>query len=259
MKGFLDRYEDQLTAAAFRELQPGSPRRAFPRGRPVLAVALAVLAISASAVAATGSWRDVLGIDDSSTTTDAPPPKQELAILGVLRRPPAADDFGPAATAALQYFGSQPSGLRPSYIRLVAKNERGEGIVLVPAVAYNPKFIGGSSSLRARLVRSSPVCLFYPDPLGTGGVRNCWGQEDIEAGTATASLGLHQYGLVPDGVTRVRALYSDGVSAAAVVKDNFFDIAAPRNPDDPEVVPKAPKTLVWFDSAGRERGRWAQP
>jgi hypothetical protein len=57
----------------------------------------------------------------------------------------------------------------------------------------------------------------------------------------------------------VQALYSDGVSAAAVVKDNFFDIAAPRNPDDPEVVPRAPKTLVWFDSAGRERSRWAQP
>jgi hypothetical protein len=259
LKGFLDSYEEQLIDAAFRELQPQARRRRLRGRSAALAVAFAVLLISASAVAATGSWRDVLGIDDASTTTDAPPPARELAILGVLRRPPTAGDLGQAARDALQYFGSQPSGLRPAYIRLVAKNEHGEGIVLVPAVAYNPKFIGGSPSLRARLVRSSPVCLFYPDPLATGGVRNCWGQEDIEAGKATASLGLHQYGLVPDGVARVEAVYDGGMDASGEVRDNFFDIAAPRNPEDPEVVPKAPQTLVWFDSAGRERGRWAQP
>jgi hypothetical protein len=258
---FLDRYHRQLVTAAGQVLPRPAPSTRFRwrRGQRALIVALAALLVSSAAVAATGSWRGVLGVSDEATLTTAPPPSSELAILGVLRRAQTAQDYGPLTRDALQYFGASPNGLRPGFIRLLAVNADGEGIVLVPAVAYDPAFLNDSPSLRAQLAKTSPVCVFYPDPLATGGVRNCWDQHDVEAGRATASLGLDQYGLVPDGVASVLLTYRHGLHAEGTVRDNFFDVAAPREPADPEVTPRQPTTIVWRTDDGRVVATWPQP
>jgi hypothetical protein len=257
---FRDRYYRQLIAAGDAQLQ-GSAKR-VPRwrlGRRGGVLALAVLLVSAGAVGASGSWRSLFGFQRTTSITSAPPPRSELAILGVLRRPQTPRDRSAPTQGALFYFGKSPSGIRPGYIRLLAVKAHGKGVALIPAVAYDPAFLKGTPELRARLAKSSPVCLFYPDVEGSGGGRTCWSQQDIERGRATASMGLHQYGLAPDGVTTVVADYGNGMSAKSEVRENFFDIDAPREPADAEVIPREPKALDWLNSSGERIARWQRP
>jgi hypothetical protein len=100
------------------------------------------------------------------------------------------------------------------------------------------------------------LCLFYADPNGDGGARDCWSIADVRVGRATGELGRHIYGLVPDGVARVRLTYSDGRSQAAGVIDNFFDIAAPADSADPEGdrVPARVASTIWLNEMGFPEG-----
>ncbi len=263
MTDYLDRLEQQLTAASSRLHQADNPapepsrRWMFGgrRGRIGLGVVLAALA-TGSAVAAINPWAP-----ESVTDRDGQPgpritasaaPADITAALGVLRRTPTASDRAPDLERLLVYAGTPKStnGIRTDLIRRVGTTPAGAPIVLVPLTDWTP-----DPSIP---VKRDPVCLIYPEPGNHGAAKGCWTLAEIRAGTAQASLGQHVYGVVPDGVTTVTAVYDTGPSATATVNDNAFDLAAPRQmsfestfgASSDGATPAIPRAFFWTDKNG---------
>jgi hypothetical protein len=265
---FLDQLEVQLLDAASRIAQvehmhgdaapPGSSQtrtaKRLRRGRrPALLLALGLLVVTGSALAATQPWSPLLGDSQRGhpTTTDAPPPSEQLNSLGVLRRPPSAEDQGSAIQADLRLIGEQEHGVRTDYIRYLAPAPNNAAVALVPSQRFSDDAAGGQYSVQ------DPVCVFYPleDSQGatTGGAFPCWTIAQIAAGQAIEESSpqpgrLHLFGLTPDGVAKVSAQFDDGSTAEGGVDNNFFDL--PLNRQDS--VPVA--HVTWTDRSGAPVG-----
>ncbi len=226
---YLDTLQEQFVAAS-RELHRARRRRVRRRG--AVCAALIVL-ITPPALAATGVWRPELG--DGRTPApeiaeDAPPPDQ-LAALGVLRRPQNDADRGVASRYALKFVSSPAvQGVRTDSIRLLSSADR--GIVLVPVRRYKrqPPPIPADAPPEVRKLLDPPpiddaLCIFQIDVDGAG--TGCYSTADVREGRVWMALGRRALWLVPDGVASVRSEYEDGQSVDAPVRGNAAVFAVP--------------------------------
>lgn len=244
---FITRYERQLLDAAHRR------RRRGPGVRTLLVAAVAGLAVTSSALAATGVWRpwaDEEGERRPTVTADAPPERQ-LDLLGVLRRDQTQADRSAAEEGVLRYLGKGVTGVRSDFIRRLGPG----GAVLVPVAGYNqqpPDLPQAPDALKRMFAPGRDgLCVFVGEPNGDGGGFECLSTAQVSTGYLPPSLGPRMYGLVPDEVVRVNIRLEGGASVTAPVRDNFFSVSVSRNPADPAPVAAAPRELRWLDPSGR--------
>jgi hypothetical protein len=255
MTDYLDSLETTLIAASRRLSSTSSDatqRRWSPRRFAVAAVAL--VAVAAPALAAMRPWQPLLGdarLGPPPTITNDPPPRDQLDTLQVLRRPQSDADRSSATEAELRYFGSTTQGVRTGYIRELQALPGGRAVVLVPADSHTPLPASAPATLRQRFNVQDPLCVFYPSSNGDGGAKDCFTLAQIRSGEATGQLGRDQYGVVPDGVSEVRATYPDGSVVTVAAASNFYDFQAPSSSKAPEDVPSSPSQITWLGSDGQ--------
>jgi hypothetical protein len=246
---FFEQLEANLVAASERWSAVGSTERTRPPwGRRLPIAVVAGLALAGTALAATHPWSPSLGdrrLGPPPAVSRLAPPASQLAILSVLRRTQTDRDRGAATANALRYLGRGGSGVRTAYIRLLGLSAPSQGIVLIPMERYSPG---------PGLVKRDALCVFYAEPNGDGGGKHCFDTSDVQNGRARASLGVHQYGLVPDGVAKVTALFAEGPLVETAVHDNFYDLIAPRARGDAETIAADPAVVSWQDKNGRPVG-----
>ena len=230
---FLDRFEQQL-----RDLPPlVTPRRQSRRR--TAGVVLGVLAIAAPAVAATKPWNPVLGDDRRGhpTRSDAQPAGDALTSLAVLRRTQTEVDRGPSAERALQQFSTQTQGIMTAHVRVLRTTGPAAGATLVPIRDYQPP--GESRSDTG----SPQLCIFVPELDADGGAQYCVASDALAA-QLPAELGRTLFGLVPDGVSRVRIVLDGGSVSVAGVRDNFYAAVRPRRARG------RPVAVTWLGESG---------
>jgi hypothetical protein len=194
------------------------------RLRHPVAVGLALVAFAGAATAAT-IWLPELGNPDFSYSPGvetAAPPADQLAALGVLRRPQTEADRS-GSEAALHDVNEFATGVRTAYVRVLGSTANGPA-VLVPVASRT-----GAPGLAGR---RDALCLYYPvvgaapNGAGTNAAPACWSTQQVSLGKAWASSTDHIFGLVPDGVTSVTVTNGDA-SAQGTVSSNFFDVVVP--------------------------------
>jgi hypothetical protein len=220
----LDTYREQLVSAAVRlQDERGASAVRAPRWRNrrgIAAIAVAML-VAGPALAATQPWSPLLGSPDLHSqpkATAAPPPREQLDALGVLRREQTDADRGAVAQNALRYFGKTAVEIRTPYVRLLGSTAAGTASVLVPAKHWDPAGESGPSPAALE----DPLCVFTPDLNGDGGGKACFKLADIAGGRATGSMGGIYWGLVPDGVASIHAVYADAKVVTVPVVDNYY-------------------------------------
>jgi hypothetical protein len=248
MRGYLETLQTQLVDAS-RRLSSRRRRRWSRRG---ITAAVVVVVTGAPALAATGVWRPPIGNgrDPAPRATAQAPPSEQLAMLGVLRRPQTDADRGAAPLYALRILsGNSIEGVRTDDIRLLAKSPRDRGLVLVPVAHYAPEPpslpADTPDATRRRLMRSAiddALCLFQLDSVDGAGIA-CWSTADIREGRAWMSLGHRAAWIVPDGVATVRSDYPHAPTVEARVHDNLALYNEPKGRfGDP--------TTAWLDTQG---------
>jgi hypothetical protein len=264
----------QVLAAATSRAHAVAPVRP-PRRRRLRAglLAFGAIAVTATALAATGAWSPQVGDDRRGhpTISASSVPQDQLAHFGVLRRPATDADHGAQVRYALRYLDARSfAGVRTDAVRLVSTE--GNGYVLIPTEEAT---LGGHAAA-AGAPPDNSLCLFAIDSTDGGGL-SCWSTAQILAGRAVlfsmkmaplspaeraavqkAAKEAHGKafsapgvrprttgevtlaGLVPDGVATVEA----GAAGVRVpVADNFF-VAH---------VPEGGAPLVrWLDADGKD-------
>jgi len=230
----------------------------------VLAVVVAV-----PAAAATTGWDPFSDPDrpaPAPTTSEEPVAKSLVEMLSVLRRPQTAEDRSAPVRHALGAFDrDEVQGVQLADVRLLP-----HGAVLVPVKRFAP----GPDGDKSRHRRDDAVCLYSPEgDTGRGGWGACSNAEEVRAGQAIGSQGDVIYGVVPDGVARVRVVAvrgqmvlkpsGDGETgtsaleqrtvevAVAKVRNNYFVVAFPRPGERRYSAFTAPSEATWLDAAGR--------
>ena len=263
MNGYLDSLKQELVSASGRlPMIAGVNRRPRWRRRSrLMGVAIAVLALSATAVAATAPWRPIFG-DPSSpqpvVVSRAAPPAEQLALLGVLRRAQTENDRGSTTQRALRFFGTSTQGVHTDYIRVLATGDGELPAVLVPARSWN--LVGvEENEPRLRKVfdrarKQDALCIFVFDPVDGGG-NGCYTTAELLKGFAGGGIGPVAYGLVPDGVARVRFEYQTGAETATV-RDNFYEH---RTAEPGATHVPLPNKTTWLDVDGKPTTEQPEP
>ena len=270
-----------VLAAATRRAEAAAPAPRRPRRRLRAGLlAFAIVAVTGTALAATGAWSPQVGDDHRGhpTISGSPVPDDQLAHFGVLRRPATDADNGAEVQYALRYLDARSfGGVRTGAVRLLST--AGRGYVLIPTQEAT---LGGAAAA-AGAPRDDALCLFAIDT--DGGGLGCWTTEQILVGKAMSismamapltaaeraaiqkaakeahgkafsvpgvrprSTGDESIaGLVPDGVAAVEV----GVGAAPVrvpAADNFF-VAHVRI--DPDAAATGGPLVRWFDADGKD-------
>lgn len=248
MTSYLDALRAQLVSASDRLTEEAPPahrpaRRGWRRSPRVLAVGIAALATSATALAATAPWRPLFGEPGSPQPTIAAdaPPQDQTTTLGVLRRAQTDADRGAATQRALRFFGTSTEGVHTDYIRRLPQGQGRLAAVLLPARSWHV----------AQLDKTDVACLFVAEAdQAQGGAKACYTTDEIQRGFADGSLGHVAFGLVPDGVAQVELRYRTQ-NARATVEDNFYELQAPeRTVDGGGSTPDRLEGRVWLDAKG---------
>ena len=210
------------------------------------------------AAAASTFWQPLLGDEQRGQPQPSisRPPADQIDQFGVLRRKPTPADRGGVAQAALRLLSpANVEGVRTDYVRVVG-GAPGPAVAIVPAVASGDK--------------TDVICLFVTGAADSGGL-GCFDEADISAGKGVVQSGdgpdrvvgpprkygerseilpiapgsgsLTSFGLVPDGVARVR---QGDVETA--VQDNVFRIRAKEG-----VAVSQP--IVWLNDDGHPVAR----
>src|SRR4051812_20664177 len=133
MSDLISRYEEELLAAARRELAPDR-RRPSTSSVKRLAVVAGVGAVLVSVpAAADNGWFPFSGRSDAPSTSDSPPTDSLTGMLGVLRRPQTQADRGGDAEFALRFVGNKTyRGVQLDYVRRAVVGPGDEGVVIIP-------------------------------------------------------------------------------------------------------------------------------
>jgi len=100
--------------------------------------------------------------------------------------------------------------------------------VLIPVGRYGLAPAGVPASMQERLRRragSDGLCLFAADQAHgrpAGGAFGCYSTQQLLHGRAIAGLGRRVYGLVPDGVDKIKITLADNTTSTVNVQQNFF-------------------------------------
>jgi hypothetical protein len=160
-------------------------------------------------------------------------------LLGVLRRAQDSQDRSATATHLLSLIGDGEVGVHLNYLRLLTAPS-GQTALLVPL-----EHVPGPMA--------ADLCLFFgdQDPAHASSATGvCGDTQTLRANGLIANVGGAIFGLVPDGVSRVVAEYTDGQAVSAPVQGNYFSLIGPRMTGSPA----GPHLLRWFDSVGRAIG-----
>jgi hypothetical protein len=218
MSDFLERYGDQLRVARVRA---DRRRRVLRRGT---IASFVVVAIAAPAVAVIEPWSARLGrprIDGRVSVSRAPVPASARDVLAVLRRPQTARDRRLAAPH-LRNANSRMVGVQVDEIRAVSPH-----YALVPITGMKTPY-GAQGPMLCLLGGGGSGCSPVADVARLG----------VSAVSAGFEHGTHFFGVVPDGVARVRFTPATGEPAVASVRDNFYEIRVPQlGPPRPGVKP----------------------
>lgn len=254
MSDFLDRYGAQLRAAqhedvsavgrAVRRLRGMRRRRALALG------AVAALAVAGPAAAIVAPWQPSLsraGLDEPVATSSAPLDADVSRWLAVLRRPQTAQDRV-ASAPLLQVVGAGDlaDGVQTAGIRAL-----GGGWALVPV-----------TSVKAPAGDGPGLCLANGEQLACGQAEmvNRIGM----SGASASRTHTEHFGLVPDGVRRVRFIPAGGDPVSVAVDSNFFLLRVAGSSSAGSVTPPAGYTgpaiapppmpvagrIEWLDQAG---------
>ena len=215
-----------ITGGEERKTPGARARRRLAGWRPARTVtaALACLAFSGTALAASGLWDPGFGSESPHgpiITAPAAIPAAMRQELGVLRRDPSARDRSPAIEAAVRKIGVSPafgvSGIRPDSVRYLAPGVGGIPTILLLAERANRHFD----------VTGEPICIFRSLGHPNENPATCFGLPEVIDGNAT-SFGFDLTkriatveGLVPDGVAAVRVKYR-GHELTDRVSNNYF-------------------------------------
>lgn len=232
MADYLDTLHDGLVDAS-RRLSAQRRRRWRRRGGAATAL---VLVVGAPALAATGVWRPPIGDgrEPAPKITAQAPPADQLALLGVLRRPQTAADRGATTLDALRLIGGRSvTGVRTNSIRLLSDSPRNGGLVLVPVARYaRPRMPVPADTPPEWRERLNPppvddaLCVFQLKGAGAGVA--CWSTADVREGRAWMSLGHRAVWVVPDGVATMRTTYPDAPAVEATVHGNVARFTEPK-------------------------------
>ena len=210
-----------------------------------------MLAVSATALAATAPWQPLFGDPDHPSAqprvTGSAPPAGQLALLSVLRRPQTDEDRGATTQQALRYFGTSTQDVYTDYIRRLPLGSGDLAATLVPARSW--RLPGGVMTLH------DVLCVFVAESNGDGGAKGCYTTAALTRGRAGGSLGSVEYGLVPDGVAALEVRYANGTQRIAV-RDNFYEHRAP--PQDVAgggTTPARSQGTTWLDADGKPASR----
>ena len=213
--------------------RPGTRRWWRPSRRIGLAL-LAALVVSGSAMASTIGWDPILGDSDrpSPQKARAGIPAEQVAALGVLRRPQTERDRSTSVEEMLRYLSRDViNGVHVDGIR-VLRHTADSVTVLIPARRAAPS---------QHAIRDA-LCVYRMDtagealPIGVGGTCGDTGQ------LRTRGVGWVTASLVPDGVARVEVRRRGGRYQGATVRDNFYDLGTDA------IVPAWP--VRWYDAHG---------
>ena len=257
---FLDRYGRQLERARRRRAR----RRAaagtllVPAGA---AVAIALFALPTEpeletlaepAPSPTVTWTPKVGRPEQGLDASidrSPVFRDARDVLAVLRRPQTARDRELAAPR-LRHTGGAVDGVQVDGVRALSKD-----YALVPVA----KFKGAGEPM---------LCVIGGGGAGCSPVSSL--REHGVGVAAGGRKGTHLFGVVPDGVARVRFTPDGGSPKDSIVRENFYDIRVPEHaPETPLRPPKgwlgptdengmipgpggpASGAIEWFDAAGK--------
>jgi hypothetical protein len=187
-----------------------------------------------------------------ASTSASDVPADQVALLGVLKRPQDSADRGAHTQGLLRHLGVEASGVRTDSIRAVT-SPAGVGAVLVSVEGVGA--VAGAGA--AEPGQSDALCVLVAD----GGF--CGNTDDLRAGRLMVLAGDHVYGLVPDGVSSVALSYPDGETRSAGVRDNFYAVTdapvATRNVPTPTgraapLAMSSPPSVRWLDGRGGRVG-----
>jgi len=262
-----------VTAARLRSLYDAEPVRTRGRGRRrwrrISFFALGGVVLSGTAIAATGAWSPQLGSPGRGTRplpAAAAVPAEQLASLGILRRPQTEADRGAQVQAALKVLGGDTiSGIHTDALRVITSTPR-EVAILIPVERYGSRAtqrdglcLMSSSYSRARTVKFGDRTTKIPAGFGgwgsTCGTLKNVRTTGIETGTTDDPSGgliingkpknviQHRVTLVPDGVARVTVRLRGGRTVTVPVHDNIyrFDIRGTS----------ANLGTTWYDTGGQ--------
>jgi hypothetical protein len=229
-----------------------APARRRPSRRLALVGVLGVL-VTGTAVAATAPWSPQLGDDHRGHPRSAttPVPAEQRALLQVLRRPQTdADRSAPVRAVLRKLIDRENVGVRTDGVRLLARDRRLTA-VLVPverAGTHDPGYPDATVP--------DALCVVTMSPDGSGG-QTCRSTADVRAGRAR-TVG---YGLVPDGVARIRLTTKTGELIDVPVTNNFYVLPigsgtlSSRDPNFAVELRRMQSLLGrpihWLDAAGR--------
>jgi hypothetical protein len=257
MPDFLDRYGAQLHAAQSRSAALGPRRtpRTVARRRAAL-IALAVLVLAAPALALTRPWDPVLGrpdIDGGTPSTSAAPLVVSVRdSLAVLRREQTEQDRR-LAEPLLRALNPRTEGVQLEGVRALR-----DGYALIPVKRVE---IAPNRHI------DDAICLSDGASLG------CHPAQSVpETGVVMLSTTETQtriWGVVPDGVARVRFEPEGHAPVETTVEANFFGLSvdaleparrvpAPPGYPGPSMIPGPPTPVSgvvrWLDEHGRVVG-----
>lgn len=271
-----DRLHDALVASAstLPETATGNrgPTRHRRRFRVLGPLAVAGLAIGGTALAATTPWNPQIGPDptDSPPVSHSAAPAEQIAALGVLRRPQTDRDRSTPTEDALRTLEAPGRGLRVDSIRLLRTHDGAATILMSlarlgdrrhPPVTRDALCVSETTSATqrdtARRQGQDHSNGLGPVPVALGG-SSCGSYEDLLRGR----LRTVTTGLVPDGVARVQVKLTTGRTVSARVRDNFYALpidvsaggASPRSPADRAALRRFRtingQRIEWLNSGG---------
>jgi hypothetical protein len=219
-------------------------RRGWRPSRRAGVIAVGALVASGSALAASGGWHPILGDDHRGHPRPAATalPAEQVAALGVLRRPQTNSDRGRDVQAVLRLLGSENTeGIHTQGIRVLKR--RSDGVtVLIPTERTGTEDFPPSVQRNVLCVltgttappRTGPIGAKAPSasgpikfPRGMSAGGTCGHLRDLRTTGIRISTpsndGYATGGVVPDGVARVIIRLRHQRLVSATVHDNYYE------------------------------------